>query len=177
MSFVYTGISWFAMQKTGHHRLGAVETFLLGRVDVHGAVVLDVDLGAGLGHLFKDGDDLNRGEKSLGKHRIMCERQLMRIDLKEDVVSLTDFARNTKQHAKELALGGRARILTQNGKASVVVLSLDAFEKMASDADEYRMDLRLRDAIESYAAGERGAPVKTVMDRLRKRAGQRRIIG
>lgn len=101
----------------------------------------------------------------------------MRIDLKEDVVSLTDFARNTKQHAEELALGGRARILTQNGKASVVVLSLDAFEKMAGDADEYRMDLRLRDAIESYAAGERGIPVKTVMGRLRKRAGQRRIIG
>ncbi len=62
----------------------------------------------------------------------------MPIDLKEDVVSLTDFARNTKQHAKELALGGRARFLTQNGKASVVVLSLDAYEKMAHDAEEYR---------------------------------------
>ncbi len=98
----------------------------------------------------------------------------MQIDLKEDVVSLTDFARNTKQHAKELALGGRARILTQNGKASVVVLSLDAFEKMAHDAEEYRMDLRLREAVESYAAGEPGAPVTTVMGRLRKRADQRR---
>ena len=98
----------------------------------------------------------------------------MRIDLKEDVVSLTDFARNTKQHAKELALGGRARILTQNGKASVVVLSLDAFEQMAHDAEEYRLDLRLRGALESLAAGEAGAPVKTVMGRLRKRADQRR---
>lgn len=98
----------------------------------------------------------------------------MNIDLKEDVVSLTDFARNTKQHAKELALGGRARILTQNGKASVVVLSLDAFEQMAHDAEEYRMDLRLREALESYATGEAGAPVKTVMGRLRKRAEQRR---
>ena len=114
------------------------------------------------------------GEKLLGKHGIMCERQSMRIDLKEDVVSLTDFARNTKQHAKELALGGRARILTQNGKASVVVLSLDAFEKMAHDAEEYRMDLRLRAAVENYAAGEPGAPVKTAMGRLRKRADQRR---
>ena len=98
----------------------------------------------------------------------------MRIDLKEDVVSLTDFARNTKQHAKELAEGGRARILTQNGKASVVVLSLDAFEKMAHDAEEYRMDLRFRAALESYAKGERGAAVQTVMGRLRKRAGKRR---
>lgn len=98
----------------------------------------------------------------------------MRIDLKKDVVSLTDFARNTKQHAKELAEGGRARILTQNGKASVVVLSLDAFEKMAHDAEEYRMDLRLREAVESYAAGETGAPVKTVMGKIRKRAAKRR---
>ena len=40
----------------------------------------------------------------------------MQMDLKHDVVSLTDFARNTRQHAEDLALGGRARILTQNGK-------------------------------------------------------------
>ncbi len=98
----------------------------------------------------------------------------MRMDLKEDVVSLTDFARNTKQHVEELALCGRARILTQNGKASVVVLSLDAFEKMARDAEDYRLDLRLREAVESYAKGDRGAPAKTVMGRLRKRAQKRR---
>jgi PHD/YefM family antitoxin component YafN of YafNO toxin-antitoxin module len=98
----------------------------------------------------------------------------MRIDLKEDVVSLTDFARNTKQHAKELARGGRARILTQNGKAAVVVLSLDAFETLARDAEDYRMDLRLRAALESYAKGDRGITAKTVMGRLRKRAQKRR---
>ena len=55
-----------------------------------------------------------------------------------------------------------------------MVLSLDAFERMAQDAEEYRMDLRLHAAMETYAAGEPGAPVKTVMDRLRKRADQRR---
>jgi PHD/YefM family antitoxin component YafN of YafNO toxin-antitoxin module len=98
----------------------------------------------------------------------------MKWKLEEDVVSLTDFARNTKQHAEELALGGRARILTQNGKASVVVLSLDAFEKMAHDAEEYRMDLRLRQVIEEYARGNRGTEVRTAMGRLRKRAVKRR---
>lgn len=97
----------------------------------------------------------------------------LRIDLKEDVVSLTDFARNTRQHAEELARGGRARILTQNGKAAVV-LSLDAFEELARDAEEHRMDLRLRTALESDAKENRGAPVKTVMSRLRKRAEKRR---
>ncbi|MEX1114457.1 MAG: type II toxin-antitoxin system Phd/YefM family antitoxin [Akkermansiaceae bacterium] len=89
-------------------------------------------------------------------------------------MSLTDFARNTKQHAEELALGGRPGILTQNGKAAAVVLSLDAFEKMAREAEEYRMDLRLREALESYAAGNPRAPAKEVMSRIRKRAQQRR---
>jgi PHD/YefM family antitoxin component YafN of YafNO toxin-antitoxin module len=98
----------------------------------------------------------------------------MRIDLKKDVVSLTDFARNTKQHAEDLARGGRARILTQNGKASVVVLSLDAFEKMAREAEEYRLDLRLRAAVESYASGSRGEPARKVIGRLRNRAQKRR---
>lgn len=98
----------------------------------------------------------------------------MRIDLKEDVVSLTDFARNTKKHAEELAQGGRARILTQNGKAAVVVLSLDAFEELARDAEEHRMDVRLRAALETYAKGSRGAAATTVMGRLRKRAEKRR---
>ena len=114
------------------------------------------------------------GKKFLGPHGIMCYELPMQLDLKADVVSLTDFARNTKQHAKELALGGRARILTQNGKASVVVLSLDAFEKMAQDAEDYRMDLRLRAALENYAKGDRGVMAKTVMSRLHKRAQNRR---
>jgi hypothetical protein len=36
------------------------------------------------------------------------------------------------------------------------------------------MDLRLREALESYAAGEAGAAVKTVMGRLRERNDLRR---
>lgn len=98
----------------------------------------------------------------------------MRIDWKQDVVSLTDFARNTKQHAKELAEGGRPRILTQNGRAAAVVLSPEAFEKISGEAEEYRLDQRLRKALESYAAGSHGAPADKVIGRIRKRAQQRR---
>lgn len=104
----------------------------------------------------------------------MCFLRDVNLSLKEDVVSVTDFARNTKQHTEELARGGRARILTQNGKASVVVLSLEAFERLSREAEEYRLDLRLREALETYAGGERGVRAETVMDRLRKRAAERR---
>ena len=73
----------------------------------------------------------------------------MPIDLQNDVASLTDFARHTKQQAEE----------------------------QAHDAEEYRMDLRLREAVENYANGDRGAPAKVVMNELRERAQKRRSVG
>lgn len=104
----------------------------------------------------------------------MCFLSLVKLNLKEDVVSLTDFARNTRQHAEDLTRGGRARILTQNGKASVVVLSISAFEKMAHEAEEYRLDSMLRQAVEDYAGGNRGTDAKSAFNRIRKRAQKRR---
>lgn len=73
----------------------------------------------------------------------------MPIDLQNGMVSLTDFARDTKQQA----------------------------EKQAHDAEEYRMDLRLREAVENYSKGDRGDPAKVVMHRLRERAQKRRSVG
>lgn len=92
----------------------------------------------------------------------------MNFKLREDTISLTDFARNTKKHTQELAECGRPRILTQNGKAAAVVLSPEAFEKMAHDAEEYELDLRLRHAIRDVIDGKRGESASVVMTRVRK---------
>jgi hypothetical protein len=51
-----------------------------------------------------------------------------------------------------------------------MVLSLDAFEKVAHDAEAPQMDLRLRTELESYAAGERGTTAQMVMGSIRKHA-------
>ena len=98
----------------------------------------------------------------------------MKMVLSEDVVSLTDFARNTKKHTKDLAATGRPRVLTQNGKAAAVVLSPEAFEKMAHDAQEYLLDVRLRKAIERHLAGERGIAGKKAFASLREETVARR---
>jgi PHD/YefM family antitoxin component YafN of YafNO toxin-antitoxin module len=98
----------------------------------------------------------------------------MRMKLREDTVSLTDFARNTKKHTQEIAECGRPRILTQNGKAAAVVLSPEAFEKLVYEAEERRLDLQLRKAVEAYAAGERGIPAEEAFEKLEKRTGIRR---
>jgi hypothetical protein len=73
----------------------------------------------------------------------------MRNDLQNDVVSPTDFTRHTKQQAEE----------------------------QVYDAEEYRMDLRLREAVENYANGDRSDPAKLVMNELRERAQKRRSVG
>lgn len=98
----------------------------------------------------------------------------MNMVLKEDIINLTDFARNTKLHTVELAASGRPRILTQNGKAAAVVLSPEAFERLSQDAMEYRLNERLREAVERHLAGERGVPGKEAMATLREEIAARR---
>lgn len=100
-------------------------------------------------------------------HIIMCDFLAMKLLLKEDVVSLTDFARKTREHTESLAKTHRPRVLTQNGKAAAVVMSTAAFEELVGDAEEHRLSLRLQDALEAYAEGDRGQPAAKVFRRLR----------
>jgi len=93
----------------------------------------------------------------------------MRMCLEEDIVSLTDFARQTRQHIAEIQAHNRPRVLTHNGKAAAVVLSVAAYEEMAQAAEERRLDLELKTAIEAYARGERGTPGDEVFEDLRSR--------
>ena len=94
--------------------------------------------------------------------------------LNEDVVSLTDFARNTLKHTQQLAKTKRPRLLTQNGRAAAVVMSTALFETLAHDAAEHQLDLRLQVALAAYAKGERGQPAAKVFQRLHNAAKKRK---
>lgn len=96
------------------------------------------------------------------------------IDLKNGVGSLTDFARNTRERAAAVIASGKPRILTQNGEASLVVLSVEAFEDLSRQACEHEMDLRLRDALKQYDAGDRGTPAEKAFKRVRNRTASLR---
>lgn len=94
--------------------------------------------------------------------------------LEQDIVSLTDFARQTRKHTAELKKHGRPRVLTHNGRASAVVLSVAAYEQLLHDAEEHRLDLRLREALSDYAGGRRGTEVARAFQNIRTRAAKRR---
>jgi len=48
----------------------------------------------------------------------------------EDILSLTDFARNTKAHLRQLKQSGRAAVLTINGKAQLIVQEAAAYQRL-----------------------------------------------
>lgn len=94
----------------------------------------------------------------------------MNILSKKEIVSLTDFARRPRKHTTELKRHNRPRVLTHNGKAAAVVLSVSAFDKLIHDAEEHRLHMRLKAAVEAYAAGERGVPLDDAFAQIRQQA-------
>lgn len=103
-------------------------------------------------------------------HIIPCYGAAMKkMILSEDIVSVTDFARGTKEHLAELTKTNRPRVLTQNGKAAAVVLSVASYEEMAHEAEERQLDRELKAALERYAKGDRGRPLDEAFADLRRK--------
>ena len=50
----------------------------------------------------------------------------------QDILSLTDFHRNTKAHLRRLKQSGRPEVLTINGKAELVVQDAAAYQRLLS---------------------------------------------
>jgi PHD/YefM family antitoxin component YafN of YafNO toxin-antitoxin module len=94
--------------------------------------------------------------------------------LENDRVSVAEFALHAQEQTLQLQASSRPKVLTLNGRPSAVVLSVEAYEKIASEAYEHEMDLRLRAAVEAYAQGERGIPAEKAWIELRQRATSRR---
>jgi PHD/YefM family antitoxin component YafN of YafNO toxin-antitoxin module len=86
--------------------------------------------------------------------------------LENDRVSVAEFALHAQEQTLQLQASSRPKVLTLDGKPSAVVLSVEAYEKIASEAYEHEMDLRLRAAVEAYARGERGVPARELFDSL-----------
>ena len=58
----------------------------------------------------------------------------------EDIGSLTDFARNTKAHLRRLKRTGRAKLLTVNGKAEVVIQNASAYQRVIEELEKLKRE-------------------------------------
>jgi prevent-host-death family protein len=86
----------------------------------------------------------------------------------EDIHSLTDFQRNTKEHIQRLKETGRPEVLTVNGKAEIVVQDAASYQKLLELIDRAEAIEGIQKGLESMQRGE-GKPAQEVFTRLRKK--------
>ncbi len=86
----------------------------------------------------------------------------------EDIYSLSDFQRNTKQHVARLKETGQPSVLTVNGKAELVVLAAASFQKLSDQLERAETIAGIRRGLHEARAGQ-GRPIRQAMDALAKR--------
>ena len=89
----------------------------------------------------------------------------------ENIRSLSDFQRNTKEHVKRLKKTGKAEVLTVNGHAELVVQSAAAYQKLLDQADLAESVAILRERIAAADAGEKGIAAEKVVAEMKQRLG------
>jgi len=86
----------------------------------------------------------------------------------EDIHSLTDFQRNTKEHIQRLKETGRPEVLTVNGKAESAVQDAASCQRLLELIDRAEAIEGIQRGLESMQRGE-GQPAQEVFTRLRKK--------
>ena len=90
--------------------------------------------------------------------------------ISEDIVPVSDFKAHAADLLRRIAETGQPLVITQNGKAAGVVLSPERFDELTERA-------RFSEAVNAGLAdsdADRVLPHEMVVDRMQKRAKQRR---
>lgn len=89
----------------------------------------------------------------------------------KNIRSVTDFARNTKEHIERLQLSGEPEVLTVNGKATLVVQDAEAYQKLLDQIDYAETVRILRERISAYKKDKRAVPFRKVIQEIAAKAG------
>lgn len=72
----------------------------------------------------------------------ICEGMTLKTIRIQDIRSLTDFHRNTKEHLTRLRRSGRPEVLTINGKAELVVQNAAAYQRLLETSERKNVGRR-----------------------------------
>ncbi len=84
-----------------------------------------------------------------------------------DIHTLTDFKRRSTEMISALEASGRPQVLTVDGSPKVVVLGVEAFERMALLAERAETIEAVRRGLEDVKAG-RTTPVAQMFEEVRR---------
>ncbi len=86
----------------------------------------------------------------------------------EDIVSLSDFQRNTREHILRLKESGRPEVLTINGKAELIVQDARSYQALLDALDRAEAVAGIRRGLEGTARGE-GEDAAAALESLRQK--------
>lgn len=75
------------------------------------------------------------------------------LDLNE-IHSLTDFQRNTKEHIERLKGSGKPQILTVNGKSEIIVQDAESYQKILDYIDRLEAVAGIRRGLDEVREGK-----------------------
>ncbi len=87
-----------------------------------------------------------------------------------DVHTLVDFNQHSTELIQKLIASGRPKVLTVEGKPTVVVLGVEAYQRLARLADRWDTIDHVREGLEDVEAG-RHRVLGDVIRELRERYG------
>jgi len=87
----------------------------------------------------------------------------------DDIYSLTDFQRNTREHVARLRESRRPAVLTVNGRAEVVVQDAASYQELLERIERAEAILAIQEGLESAARGE-GRSARDLFNELRQNA-------
>lgn len=84
----------------------------------------------------------------------------------DEIHSLTDFQRRTREHLRRLKETGRPEVLTLHGEAAVVVQNAEAYQELLDRLERAEAMAGIREGLASMERGE-GRPLEQVLEEIR----------
>ena len=85
-----------------------------------------------------------------------------------DIHSLSDFQRNTKEHIERLKCSGKPQILTVNGKSEIIVQDAESYQKILEYIDRLEAVAGIRRGIDEVQNGKTKSAAQ-VFESMRKK--------
>jgi prevent-host-death family protein len=88
------------------------------------------------------------------------------MNISRDILSLTEFKRNTGELVKQMKETGSPLVLTVNGRAELVVLDAANYQAMLDQIEHVETVRAVRESMAAFERGER-RPARAALEELR----------
>ena len=96
------------------------------------------------------------------------------LDISRDIHSLTDFKKNTSDFVSQLKQTGEPGVLTNNGKAELVVQDASSYQKLIEPAEQAAEMIITRRAVAEMKAGL-GRPAAEMLADMQQVINEKRV--